>query len=122
MVVPALAEEAPVVPDQLEVQVVGSHLALPVLNLLQGSLVHEQRRCACTHHTISPHVLHIWTLAQVKPIGRVLRVACVDDWGGRRQGGLREGVEKLSVEWSASGAKHEGKLRRVNNTTAGTRM
>lgn len=48
VVVPALPKEAPIVSNQLEVQVVGCHLRLPVLNPLQGSLVHEQRCCPCT--------------------------------------------------------------------------
>ena len=51
VMVPALAEQAPVVSNQLQIQVVGGNLTLPVLNLLQGSLVHEEWCCPCTHHT-----------------------------------------------------------------------
>ena len=75
VVVPAFAEQAPVVPNQVQVQVVCRHLGFALLNLLKCALVEVQWRSACMQHSALPlslslslslchgrreHMLSIW--------------------------------------------------------------
>ena len=56
VVVPALAEQAPVVPNQVQVQVVCRHLGFAVLYLLKCALVEEQWGSACMQQSKLPHL------------------------------------------------------------------
>ena len=56
VVVPALAKQAPVVSNQVQVQVVRRHLGFAVLNLLKSALVEVQWRSACMQQSALPHL------------------------------------------------------------------
>jgi hypothetical protein len=65
VVVPALAEQTPVVSNQVQIQVVCRHLGFAVLNLLKRALIEVQWRSACMQQSASTHApctfgLYIW--------------------------------------------------------------